>query len=245
MRHSYVVPMRWMVIHEYEVPGGALNLSYTKLHRPWESSPSRQSPHGRTGNWTWDLMISSQKLWPLDHEVDLPFYSLLFYSVPLAFAECDDFLPLSGASSIPPCHILFPATLFHQTILPSSLTLSCHVFLGIPLGFVVSKFIYNTLLGILFSSVLCTCPNQRNLCSLIVGFLNKPKIYWSVHEVISVNLFRVRISNQRFSHGDVKALCQFLLHWGKAIPSFYFQNFPHALKFYRNLCLVLYIYRIW
>jgi hypothetical protein len=23
-------------------------------------------------------------------------------------------------------------------------------------------------LGILFSSILCTCPNQRNLCSLIV-----------------------------------------------------------------------------
>jgi hypothetical protein len=30
-------------------------------------------------------------------------------------------------------------------------------------------------LGLLFSSILCTCPNQRNLCSLIVcvmvGFL--------------------------------------------------------------------------
>jgi hypothetical protein len=26
MRCSYVVPMRWMVIYEYEVPGGALNL---------------------------------------------------------------------------------------------------------------------------------------------------------------------------------------------------------------------------
>jgi hypothetical protein len=30
MRRSYVVPMRWMVIYEYEVPGGALNLNYTK-----------------------------------------------------------------------------------------------------------------------------------------------------------------------------------------------------------------------
>jgi hypothetical protein len=29
MRRSYVVLMRWMVIYEYEVPGGALNLSYT------------------------------------------------------------------------------------------------------------------------------------------------------------------------------------------------------------------------
>jgi len=53
------------------------------------------------------------------------------------------------------------------TILPSSLTSSFHLFLGLPLNFVVPKFIYNTLLGILFSSILCTCPNQRNLFNLI------------------------------------------------------------------------------
>jgi hypothetical protein len=29
MRRRYVVPMRWMVICEYEVPGGALNLKST------------------------------------------------------------------------------------------------------------------------------------------------------------------------------------------------------------------------
>jgi hypothetical protein len=71
MRRSYVVPLRWMVIYEYEVPGGALNLNSTKLPRPWPpwgSSPSRKNPHGRTGNRTRDLKISSQKLWPLDHE---------------------------------------------------------------------------------------------------------------------------------------------------------------------------------
>jgi len=62
------------------------------------------------------------------------------------------------------------------TILSSSLTSSSHLFLGLSLGLVVSRCIYNTLLGILFSSILCTCPNQRNLCSLtvsvIVGFFN-------------------------------------------------------------------------
>jgi hypothetical protein len=57
------------------------------------------------------------------------------------------------------------------TILPSSLTSSCHLFLGLPHGLLVSKFIYTTLLGILFSSILCTCPNQRNLCSLIVSVM--------------------------------------------------------------------------
>jgi hypothetical protein len=65
VRRSYSLPM---VIYEYVVPGGPLTLS-SKLPRPWspwESSPSRKNPHGRTGNRTRDLMISSQKLWPLD-----------------------------------------------------------------------------------------------------------------------------------------------------------------------------------
>ena len=60
------------------------------------------------------------------------------------------------------------------TILPSSLTSSYHLFLGLPLNLVVPNFIYNTLLGIPFSSILCTCPNQHNLLnlnvSIIVGF---------------------------------------------------------------------------
>jgi hypothetical protein len=30
---------------------------------------------------------------------------------------------------------------------------------------------YNTVLGILFSSILCTGPNQRNLCNLIVSVM--------------------------------------------------------------------------
>jgi hypothetical protein len=34
MRRSYVVPMRWMVIYEYEVPGGALQHFNTCTHLP-------------------------------------------------------------------------------------------------------------------------------------------------------------------------------------------------------------------
>ena len=30
--------------------------------------PFRENSHGRTGNRTRDLMISRQRLWPLDHE---------------------------------------------------------------------------------------------------------------------------------------------------------------------------------
>jgi hypothetical protein len=67
--------------------------------------------------------------------------------------------------------IYFFLPLSPPTILPSSLILSCHLFLGLPLGYVDSKFIYNTLMGIVFSSILCTCPNQCNLYNLIVSVM--------------------------------------------------------------------------
>jgi hypothetical protein len=89
--------------------------------------------------------------------------------IPLAYAECDNSLPFSGASSIPLCYIIFPATLLRPVFFhPTSLHSFCHLFLGLLLNLVASKFIYNTLLEILFSSILCTCPNHRNLCNLIV-----------------------------------------------------------------------------
>ena len=88
--------------------------------------------------------------------------------IPLACAECDDSLPFSRASSIPLCYVLFPATLLHQLFFHP---LAPHLFLGLPLNLVVPKFIYNALLGILFSSTLCTCRNQRNLFNLIISII--------------------------------------------------------------------------
>ena len=94
--------------------------------------------------------------------------------IPLAWAECDDSLHFSGASSVPLCYALVAATLLNH-ILPSSLTSSCHLFLSLLLRLVGPKFIYKTLLGIIFSSILCRCPNQRNLFnfifSILLGFL--------------------------------------------------------------------------
>ena len=55
------------------------------------------------------------------------------------------------------------------TSLPSFITSFSHPFLGLPLNLVVSRFILNTLLVIMFPSTLCTCPNQHNLFSLIVS----------------------------------------------------------------------------
>jgi hypothetical protein len=76
IRHSYVVLMRWMVIYGYEVLGGGLNLNST--NNPDHSDPPYQGKisHGRAGNRTWDLMISSQKHRPLDHEFGRVLYCL-------------------------------------------------------------------------------------------------------------------------------------------------------------------------
>jgi hypothetical protein len=64
MRRGYVVAMMWMVIYGYGVPGGALNVSDTNYpDRGHHGDPPvlGKNSHGRVGNRTWYLMISSQK----------------------------------------------------------------------------------------------------------------------------------------------------------------------------------------
>jgi hypothetical protein len=64
MRRGYVVPMRWMVIYEYGVPEGALNLNSTNYpdHAHNGDPPvSGKNPHVRAGNRKRDLMINSKK----------------------------------------------------------------------------------------------------------------------------------------------------------------------------------------
>src|SRR5215510_7208609 len=46
-----------------------------------------------------------------------PIKLILFYSIPLPCAECDNSSLFSVASSIPLCYILFPATFLHQLFL--------------------------------------------------------------------------------------------------------------------------------
>ena len=58
-------------MQEDEIPGGALNLNSTNLPRPWSPRgifPFKENSHGRAGNRTRDLMISNQRLRPVDHE---------------------------------------------------------------------------------------------------------------------------------------------------------------------------------
>jgi len=84
--------------------------------------------------------------------------------ISLACAECVDSFPFSGASSIPLCYIPFPSTLFHHLAIYFLVYLSALLFPN-------SYTRYITFLGILFSSILCTCPNQRYLFNLIVSVM--------------------------------------------------------------------------
>ena len=64
----------WWMRGESEVPGGALNLIFTNYpdHGHHGRLPlSRKDAHGRAGNRTRDLMVSSQELWPPSHEAGL------------------------------------------------------------------------------------------------------------------------------------------------------------------------------
>ena len=85
--------------------------------------------------------------------------------IPLACVECDDSLPFSGASSITLCYVLFPATHLHQ-LLFHPLWLHLAIYFKVYLSILLSQ-----ILGILFSSILCTCSNQCNLFNLIVSII--------------------------------------------------------------------------
>jgi hypothetical protein len=122
-----------------------------------------------------DLWQRKGELWARNGRLNLA-YSCDFHG------NCKDFLhaaklrhgtddftssPKEGALRIfrPQNPRLNPQTLVTEA---SALTTIPPKPLGLPLG-IVSKFIHNNLLGILLSSFLCSCPNQRNLCSLIVS----------------------------------------------------------------------------
>jgi hypothetical protein len=82
------------------------------------------------------------------------FGNILYSFIHSACVECDDSLPFSGASSIPFCYVLFPATLLHQLFIHPLSPHLCHLFLGLPLN-LVPKFIYK----ILYYYVYFKCVN--------------------------------------------------------------------------------------
>jgi hypothetical protein len=80
----------------------------------------------------------------------------------MAHAECNDSLPFSGASSILLCYIPSPSTLLHQLAFhPPSLHLVIYFLVYLLASLFPNSYII-LFLGILFSSILYICPNQRN-----------------------------------------------------------------------------------
>ena len=97
---------------------------------------------------------------------------LLYHSSIHSFGMCRmwRFLAVLRIFFHSPLLCTFPCHPSPATTLPSSLTSFCHL-LGLHLSLVFPKFIYNTLLVILFCSTLCTCPNQCYLFNLIVSII--------------------------------------------------------------------------
>ena len=82
---------------------------------------------GQINPWIWSACVGKSVAVPMYYCIShtvlyetarVPCVSFTVYSlisfIPLACAECDDSLLSSGASSIPLCYVLFPATLLHQ-----------------------------------------------------------------------------------------------------------------------------------
>ena len=122
------------------------------------------------------------------------------------------------------------------TILPSSLTSSCHLLSGLPLNLVVPKFMYNTLLGILFSSILCTCPNQCNLFNLIVSV--------TVGSVTIASIFYWLISSSFLFHCHVLGL-NFFYKLSFQICSFAFYRSLLMSRFLMHMLTFFYYCVLW
>ena len=154
-------------------------------------------------------------------------------SIPLACAEFDDSLPFSGASSIPLCYIPFPFTLFHQLVLHApSLHLSIYFLVFLSTSLFPNSYII--FLEILFSSILCTCPNKSNqfnlIVSVIVGFLTIAQIS------LLVNILQFSFS---FSYTGPKILLYiFLSNMFICFQSLFVSTrfLKHMLNFYLLLC---------
>jgi len=63
-------------------------------------------------DWINYFIVGTVKFWRLFVQDCNASYVHSF--IPVACAECGDCMPFSGASSIPLCYVLFPATLLHQ-----------------------------------------------------------------------------------------------------------------------------------
>jgi len=89
--------------------------------------------------------------------------SFIHSFIPLAYAECDDSLPFSGASSIPLCSVLFPATLHQIFVNPHSPHLAIYFLVYLSILLFPNSYIMDVMIKLKNS-----LPRSYNL------YLNKP-----------------------------------------------------------------------
>ena len=136
--------------------------------RPTSSAVSSQQGFGKMveNNWLENIIArlsETQHFKKNSHHI--PFHSFIH-----SIGMCRMWQFLAVLGSFFHSSLLYTLSFhpFPPPSLSSSLASSCHLFLGLPLSLVNSNFIYNNLLGILFSSILSTCPNQHNLWFLVI-----------------------------------------------------------------------------
>ena len=97
---------------------------------------------------------------------------------------CFDSLPFSGASSIPLCYVLFPATLFHQLFVhPPSLHLVIYFLVYLSIVLFPNSYIilFWEFYFLPFSVHAQTNLIHLTLLSILVGFLHLHKfLYWLI-----------------------------------------------------------------
>ena len=123
----------------------------------------KENSHGRAGNQTQDLMISSQRLWPLDHEA-----GLIFNILTALFRSSNSLLTSFLLLTAPPFTLFhfFNFHLIHSTHLPPPPQyLSCmklpHIFTLSP-----QPQFWSSLLSAPFLSTLSLLSYAKNGCSI-------------------------------------------------------------------------------
>ena len=179
----------------------------------------------------WNIIVYSVLLL-LEHWVEKN-QSFIHSFIPLSCADCDEYLPFSGASSIPLCYVIFPATLLHQLFYHP---LSPHIaiyFLVYPSILLFPNSYILPFWEFYFSSILCTCPNEHNLFNLT--YLLTPRCRVLLEKLTGLQLVK------KFSafHGAwrfitaLTSVCHLSLSWASPIQSIH----PHPTSWRSILIL--------
>ena len=147
----------------------------------WTSKTLSTQSH--SFRWTW-MLFSPSSIISTICVSSLDVFGLKFCSFPQSIGMCRMRRFLAVVRSFFHSSLLcaFSCHSSPPTIPPSSLTSACHLFLGLPLN-LVPKFIYNTLLEILFSSTLLHVQTNVIYLTLL------PLFFWRFADRVSQYIY--------------------------------------------------------